>query len=125
MTESAHNGGYAEPVRWSPAPPRFRPLRLVVSLLVGAVAVWVAGVVLAGVHVKSFEGALLAAALIGVLNAILPPIVAALRLPFTLVAGFLAVLAIDAGILLLVSAISPSDFKVDSFGSGLVRSEER
>jgi uncharacterized membrane protein YvlD (DUF360 family) len=120
MTETGSNGAYAQPVAWSPTTPRFRPLRLALSLLVGAVAVSVTGLLLAGVHVNSFEGALLAAALIGVMNALLPPVVAALRLPFTLVLGFLAVLALDAGILLLVSAIAPSDFKVDSFGSALV-----
>jgi uncharacterized membrane protein YvlD (DUF360 family) len=119
MTATGSNGAYATPVAWSPTTPRFRPLRLALSLLVGAVAVWVAGVLLAGVHVRSLGGALLAAAMIGVLNALLPPIVAALRLPFTLVLGFLAVLAVDAGILLLVSAIVPDDFKVDSFGSAL------
>jgi uncharacterized membrane protein YvlD (DUF360 family) len=86
---------------------------------VGAIGVWVTGWLLAGVHVQSFAVALIAAALIGVLNALLPPVVAALRLPFTLVIGFLAVLSVDAGILLLVSAVDPADFKVDSFGSAL------
>src|ERR1700756_4815706 len=114
------NGSFAQPVVWAPAPPRFRPLRLALSWLVGAAAASVAGLLLAGVHVESFLGGLFAAALIGVLNALLPPIVAALRLPFTLVLGFLAVLAVDAGILLLVSAVVPADFKVDSFGSALV-----
>ncbi len=114
----AASQGYAEPVQWSPAPPRFRPLRLVLSLLVGAAALGVASL-LPGVHVKSVEGALIDAALIGVFNALLPPIVAALRLPFTLVLGFLAVLAVDAAILLIVSSITPSDFSVDSFGWAL------
>jgi uncharacterized membrane protein YvlD (DUF360 family) len=86
------------------------------------VAVSAAGWLLAGVHVKSFLGALEAAALIGVMNALLPPLVAALRLPFTLVVGFLAVLAVDAGSLLLVSAIASADFHVDSFGSALLAS---
>jgi len=117
---SGAEGGYAQAVVWSPAAPQFRPLRLALSLLVGAVAVSVSGLLLAGVHVRSFAGAVLAAALIGVLNAILPPIVAALRLPFTLLLGFLAVLALDAGILLLVSDVAPAEFKVDSFGSALV-----
>ena len=120
MTGSVPTGDYAQQPAWSPAPPRFRPLRLTLSWLVGAVAVSAAGLLLAGVHVESFLGALLAAALIGVLNALLPPIVAALRLPWTLVLGFFTVLAVDAGILLLVSAIASADFKVDSFGSALV-----
>jgi uncharacterized membrane protein YvlD (DUF360 family) len=118
--DPARNGSFAEPVTWTPAPPQFRPLGLAMSLLVGAVAVWVAALLLPGMHVRSFGAALIAAALIGVLNAILPPIVAALRLPFTLVLGFLAVLAVDAAILLLVSDIASPDIKVDSFGSALL-----
>ena len=114
--------GYGESMDWIPEPPRIQPLRLVVSLLVGAVAVWVAAAVVPGVHVKSFLGAVLVAALVGGLNAILPPIVAALRLPYTLVLGFLAILALDAGILLLISAIDPKDFTVDSFGWALLAS---
>jgi uncharacterized membrane protein YvlD (DUF360 family) len=107
---------------WTPEPPRIQPLRLVVSLLVGAVAVWAAAAVLPGVHVKSFVGAVLVAALVGGLNAVLPPVVAALRLPYTLVLGFLAILALDAGILLLISAVDPKDFTVDSFGWALLAS---
>jgi putative membrane protein len=72
------------------------------------------------VHVRSFVGALEAAVFIGVLNAVLPPIVASVRLPFTLVSGFLLVLALDAAILLIISALDPADFKVDSFGDALL-----
>ena len=111
---------YAETVRWRAARPRFRPLRVVLGLLVGAVAVVVSGVILPGVEVKTFLGALEAAALIGVLNAVLPPLVAALRLPLMLIIGFFAVLIVDALILLLVSALAPGDFKVDSFGWALL-----
>jgi hypothetical protein len=42
--------------------------------LVGAVAVIVSGLILPGVEVRTFPGALEAAALIGVFNAILPPL---------------------------------------------------
>ena len=80
----------------------------------------VSGLILPGVHVKTFLGALEAAALIAVLNAVLPPLVAALRLPLMLIIGFLAVLIVDALILLLVSQLAPNDFKVDSFGWALL-----
>ncbi len=119
MTDSTPTDRYGDAVEWSPAPPRFRPLRLVVSLLVGAVAIWVASLVLPGVHVYSAEGVVIVAAAVGVLNALLPPVVASLRLPYTLVLGFLGVLALDAAILLLVSAADSVDFKVDSFWWGL------
>jgi uncharacterized membrane protein YvlD (DUF360 family) len=91
----------------------------VLALLVGAVAVGVSGLILPGVEVKTFLGALEAAALIAVFNAIAPPLVAALRLPLTLVLGFLAVLIVDALVLMLVSDLAPNDFKVDSFGWAL------
>ena len=117
---TARDPGYAQAVVWEPSRPRLKPLRLVIALLVGAVAVWFASLVLPGVHVRSFLGAIEAAAFIGILNAILPPIVAAVRLPFTLIIGFLIVLAIDVAILLIISALDPSDFKVDSFGDALL-----
>ena len=75
--------------RWRPAKPRLRPTHLVLSWLVGAAAIMAAAAVVPGVHVNGFGGALLTALLIGVLNAILPPLVAALRLPFMLVLGLL------------------------------------
>ena len=57
------------------------------------------------VEIKTFWGALLTAVVIAVLNAVLPPIVAALRLPFTLVLGFLLVLVLDAAMLLAASSV--------------------
>jgi uncharacterized membrane protein YvlD (DUF360 family) len=113
-------GTYGQRVLWSPVRPRFLPLRLVLASLMAAVGVWLAAAVLPGVHVNSFVGALVVAALVGLLNAILPPVVAALRMPATLVVGFLALLAVDAGILLPVSDLDWADFKVDSFGSALL-----
>ena len=50
--------------------------------------------------------AFFAAAIIAVLNALLPPLIAALRLPFMLVVGFLLVLAVDAWMLKLASDLS-------------------
>ena len=117
---SASEAPYGEPQKWKASRPRFRPLRLVLALLVGAVAVVVSGLILPGVEVKTFLGALEAAVLIGVFNAIAPPLVAALRLPLMLVVGFLAVLIVDALVLLLVSELAPNDFKVDSFGWALL-----
>ena len=46
-----------------------------------------------------------------------PPLVAALRLPFTLALGFVLMLCLDALILLLASHVDSTSIKVDSFGS--------
>jgi uncharacterized membrane protein YvlD (DUF360 family) len=111
---------YAEPVRWDPQVPRYRLLHVVVSWLVAGVAVFVAGAIVPGVSVGDFGHALVAAIVIALLNALLPPIVAALRLPFTLGLGFLLVLVLDALILQLASIIDSRSIHVSSFGWALV-----
>ena len=100
---------YGDTVGWTPAPPRYRPLHLLLFWLIAAAAVLIAGAIVPGVTVHTFGEALLAALLIAALNALLAPIVAALRLPFTLALGFLLVLVLDALILLLASSIDLRD----------------
>jgi uncharacterized membrane protein YvlD (DUF360 family) len=87
---------------------------------VAATSVLIAAVIVPGLSVPDFGDAVIAAALIAVLNAVLPPVVAALRLPFTLAIGFVAVLLLDAAILLLVSDVSSSAIHVASFGWALL-----
>jgi len=82
--------------------------------------VFLAAAIVPGVTVHRFRDALLAAALIAALNAVLPPIVAALRLPFTLAIGFPLVLALDAAMLRLASRIDPNSISVNRFGGALV-----
>ena len=82
------------------------------ALLVGA---WV----VPGAHVTDFWGALAAALVIAVLNALLPPLVAALRLPLTLLLGFGLVLVLDALMLLAADAVTNGGFTMDSFWSAL------
>ncbi len=66
------------------------------SWLATGVALMVAAGLLPGVSIEGFWGALLVAALVAALNAVIPPVLAALRLPLTLVLGFLLVLFADA-----------------------------
>src|SRR5215467_1460445 len=88
---------------------------MVLSGAVAVLALLTASAVLPGVHVPSVPHAIVAAVLIALLNAVLPPLVAALRMPFTVAVGFVAALAIDAAVLLLVSRIDPRALVVDSF----------
>ena len=94
---------------------RIRPLRLLVSWAVAAAALLFAAWVVPGLAIEGRGGALVAAALIAILNAILPPLVAALRLPFMLLLGFVLVLLLDAAMLLLASELAPNAISVDSF----------
>jgi uncharacterized membrane protein YvlD (DUF360 family) len=111
-----------ESLAWRPATPRLNLFRLALAWALSALALLLAAALLEGAHVNGFAGALLVAALIGVLNAVLPPLLAALRLPFTVLAGFLGVLALDALIVRLAADIAPQALDVDNFGTALLLS---
>jgi uncharacterized membrane protein YvlD (DUF360 family) len=94
---------------------------MVVSWLVSGAALLFAAWVLPGVSATNWWGALLVAALVATLNAILPPVIAAMRLPFTVGLGFILVLLVDAWMLKVASdAFSSSHFHVDSYGSAFL-----
>lgn len=115
MTDSA-----ATRIAWEPTKPRLRPLRLLVSWAVAAVSVYIAAGIVGGVSIDDPGGAFLVAAVIAAVNAVLPPLIAALRLPFTLVAGFLLVLFADAGALMLTDELFPKVLGIGSFGDALL-----
>jgi uncharacterized membrane protein YvlD (DUF360 family) len=111
---------YGNALTWDPQALAIRPVHLLASWLIAGLSVFVAAAILPGIKVGGFGDAVVAAALIALLNALLPPVVAALRLPFTLAIGFPLVLALDAVILLLTSHISSRTIHVDSFGWALL-----
>src|SRR3954465_181604 len=51
-----------------------------------------------------------------------PPILAALRLPFMVAIGFVGILLVDAGLLMLVDAVFPDWLRVDGFADALLMS---
>jgi len=120
MTTAPRHSSYGEEVAWQPERPRFKPLRLILSWVLTAVALGVAAAILPGVHIGSAWGALAVAAVVALINAVLPPILAALRLPFMLAVGFLLILALDAVALKLASDLLENTFTVDNFGWALL-----
>ncbi len=117
---TASPAAYGQGLGWEPARPRLRPLRLLVSWIVAAAAVFVASLVVPGFDLDSPGAAFVVAALVAVFNAVLPPLIAALRLPFTLALGFVLVLLVDALALVLADDLVPSFGQVDSFGIALL-----
>src|SRR5215204_1079830 len=107
---------------WEPAKVHVRPLRLLVSWATAAAAAALAAAILPGFALEQTGAAFAVAAAIALLNALVPPVLAALRLPFMLVAGFLLVLAADALMLQVASDLLPDDIRVDSFGDALLAS---
>jgi uncharacterized membrane protein YvlD (DUF360 family) len=113
---------YGDPVKWEPATPRLGLVRTIVSWVVAAASVAVAAWLVPGVALEATGAAFLVAAVIAVLNAVVPPALAALRLPFMLALGFLLVLIADAGLLMLADVVLEGDIRVDSFGHALLAS---
>jgi uncharacterized membrane protein YvlD (DUF360 family) len=105
---------HVEASTWQPERLRFRPLQLIVSWVLAALALGLTAAILPGVDVADAGGAFLVALAIAALNAALPPLFAALRLPLTLVFGFLISLVLSALILEWASDVITS-FTVDSF----------
>src|SRR6478735_7777374 len=106
-------------LRWHPERPRLRPLRLVISWVISALSLLFAALVVPNVTVSGFWGALGIAALIAILNALVPPVIAALRLPFTLISSFLLILFADAALLLASSDAFPGAMHVPNLGWAL------
>ena len=111
---------YGQSTAWKPERPSLRLVPLVISWLSTGVALMVAAGILPGVHIDDWWGALLIAAIVAALNAVIPPVLAALRLPLTLVLGFLLVLVADAAILLVADAVTDGVLRVDNFGWALL-----
>jgi uncharacterized membrane protein YvlD (DUF360 family) len=105
---------HGQALTWRPERIRLRPARLLVSWLIIAASLAVAAAILPGVDIAHFGGALVVALVIGALNAVLPPVLAALRLPLTLVLGFLIALFASALLLLVANDVLES-FTVDNF----------
>lgn len=87
---------------------------ILVRILIIMAGLWVADAIVPGVHADGPGALLLAAIVLGIVNAIVRPLVVILTLPFTLLSlgGFL--LVINAGMLGLVAWLLDG-FRVDGF----------
>ena len=105
---------------WEPAKLRLRPVRVVIAWVTAAAAVALAAGIVPGFELEQSGAAFAVAAAIALLNALVPPVLAALRLPFMLAAGFLLVLVADALLLQAAAELVADDVRVDSFGDALL-----
>ena len=103
---------------WAPTRPRFHAGHLLATWIAGATALAIAAALVPGASVTDARGAFAVAAVIALLNAVLPPVVAALRLPFTLLLGFALILLLDVLMLIAADRIT-GGLHVDSGWSAL------
>jgi putative membrane protein len=89
-------------------------VHFVLRVLIAALGLWLATEWVDGIDVSSAATLILAALLLGIVNAIVKPIVVLLTLPFTLVTLGLFLLVINAAMLGLVAAFLPG-FSIAGF----------
>lgn len=94
---------------------------LLLRWLILSLAILAASYVLEGIEVGGFLPALIAAAILGILNAFLRPILLLLTLPLNILTLGLFTFVINAGLLLLVSRVI-TGFAINSFWTALVGS---
>ena len=101
-----------------------RIVELTIRWLLLALAVYVAAELLTGIHLEGWKSTLIVAAILGLLNLYLRPVLILLALPATILSLGLFLIVINAGLLLLTSWIAEQfediRFHVDNFGSALL-----
>ena len=89
-------------------------LRLAVALAINVLALWVANALFDGVRIHGAWAYIIGAAVLGIANGILKPIVALLTLPLIILTLGLFYLAINIAMLALAEWVAPN-FSIDGF----------
>ena len=119
-TTLSESRAFGERASWRPVKPKIGVARFCVHTLTAALAVLITAYILPGISVGDFLGALAVAVVIGILNAVLPPLVAALPIPLMALAGFVIVLLVDAAVIKLASDLTDNAITVSNFGFALL-----
>lgn len=96
-------------------------VHLIVSWLVSAAALWIVAQVITGIVVRDFASALIAAAVIAIVNVTIGPVLKLLAFPLVFLTLGLFLLVINAFLLKLASLFTPG-FKVHGFLSAVAGS---
>jgi putative membrane protein len=92
---------------------------MIVRWLINALALFLTALVLPGISLRGVVPALIAAAVLGIVNAVIRPLLLVLTLPLNIVTLGLFTFVINALMLMLTSAIVPG-FQVRGFVSALL-----
>lgn len=89
-------------------------MMIIINILLSSLAVFVTARILPGVTIQNFGSALVVAVVLGVVNALLKPILLLLTLPINILTLGLFTFVIIAGLVMLVDTIVPG-FSVKNF----------
>jgi putative membrane protein len=92
--------------------------KFIVRLIFGALGLWIASKLVTGIYVRDTTALILAAMLLGVVNAFVRPIIVILTLPLTIVTLGLFLLIVNAAMIWLVSQVVPG-FAVHGLMAGV------
>jgi putative membrane protein len=91
----------------------------IIRTAVAAVALWVAVSIVPGLQARDGQSLLLAAVVLGIVNATIRPVALLLSIPITLLTFGLFILVVNAGMLSVVAWLVPA-FTVASFTAALL-----
>jgi putative membrane protein len=93
-------------------------MRFLIRLAVNAAAVYLAATLVPGIHVRSAGAVIVAALILGLVNALVKPVLFVLTLPFTIVTLGLFIFVVNAICLALVAWVVPG-FTISGFWPAL------
>lgn len=94
-------------------------MSFLIHWLVVALSLWFAAYLVPGVHVRSGATLILAALVLGLVNAIVRPVLTIITLPLTILTLGLFYLVVNGVAFALTTVLVPG-FSVDSFGSAIL-----
>ncbi len=107
---------YGEQPTWEPVRPEYTLVRTIGHWIISAVSLFLAAWVLPGIHLDGLQGAFFVVAVVAILNAVLAPLVAAIRLPFAVAVGFIINLLLSAVLIQAAATAFPEFLRTDNFG---------
>lgn len=97
-------------------------IKFIVKFLVFAIAVYVTAYFVPGINVVGFKGALIASAVLGLLNTFVKPVVQLLTFPVNLLTLGLFTIVINASMVMLCELFVPNSIVVSGFFPALIYS---
>ena len=93
--------------------------KFIVRVIFGALGLWIASKLVPGIYVRDTAALIFAAALLGVVNAFVRPVITILTLPLTIITLGLFLLIVNAAMIGLVSMFVPG-FHVGGIVAGVL-----
>jgi len=93
--------------------------RIVWSIIINAFALWVTSLIVKGLHFSNVTSIIITALILGIVNAVIKPILNLLALPITIITLGLFIFIVNAASLEIVAALSPG-FSISSFWYAIV-----